>query len=140
MAAAALVVAALGLLFLLATRQRPPTPNGRDPEAGVAAIGVAADEEARFADLQYRFEEAVIHERGEAAEYYRQARELSDAAPAGSDTWRRMKGELDTMSNHMSLAAEGGPAAEWMRSEIQSKHLNHPGRPTTLPAAAAERR
>lgn len=138
-AAAALVVAAVAVLFALLT-QHPAAPSGRSPEARAAFVGAAADEKVRFAELEYRFEEALIQERREAAEYYRQARDLSDSVPAGSDNWRWMKGELDTMSNHMSMAAEGGPAAEWVRSEIQTKHLNQRNGASTLPAAAAEPR
>ena len=55
-----------------------------------------------------------------------------------------MKGELDIMSQHLSLAEDGGPVGESVRMLLQEKHLGIPARfspdarPRNRPVKGAE--
>ncbi|HEX7186085.1 MAG TPA: serine/threonine-protein kinase [Thermoanaerobaculia bacterium] len=120
-AAGALLLGVAGILLVTA---REPEPQ---PPAAETAPATPPDRvRQRFAEIQYSFEEALIQERLDVAQYYQQARDFSDSVPEGTEDWRWMKRELDVMSIHLSQASHGGPEGESIRLLLQQKHLNYP--------------
>ena len=123
-AAAFLILAAVTLAWLFSSPGSPPKAS---PESAANGSQPSDDQLRRqFSEVQYAFEDALIQGKQDASDHYLQARDLSDTVPEGSETWRWMKRELDTMSAHLNTSRYGGPAGEQVRVLLRQKHLTNP--------------
>lgn len=116
--------AGLCLIFIIWTLV--PEEQAQPPAGGPSLEeGARITPEIRFNELRYKFEEALIQGHPDAELYYRQARELSDALPEGSDAWRQAKQELDIMGIHLDQVQAGGLESEQVRAVLRQKHLTY---------------